>query len=244
MYGTKLLCTYKSTDAKQTKFYDTVFYGPTATVQTNDIFPLDTTLNQPYQNADARDKYELWPALYEKAYAEKFHQAGNDPCPMNGINWDSNPLVNLWNLTGCGNSTKREANMCIDPAIMVTEIKNRCSSGKTLYPMAIWVKSPLPANTDGAIRPDHTYSVLGHWTKETIEYIVLRDPKGQTVSTPLSPNCLLSGSWTLPDNFRYDCTTRVRTPGGPLTITLGNGIFAIRSTKVGDYFKAVAWAGP
>ena len=242
MYGVKLICIYTGTNPDQSKNYNVRFWtGPTTftDMASNDIFPLDTSQNQPYENAHSRDKYEIWPALYEKAYASKYHNAGNNPCPLNNGAWDVNPINPLKNLTGC------TVQKITDPAIYdyFTEIKNRCSSGKTLYPMAIWTKSSLPVNCDGAIRKGHTYSVLGHMTKDSTEYIVLRDPLGASLESPASPNCLMSGSWSISDNFKVYCHNLQRSAGGPHIVSLGNGKFALKSTKIEEYFEAFAWAG-
>jgi len=246
MYGVRLICIYLNTNTDKSKNYNVKFWtGPPPKPfnwPCKDVFPLDTLENQPYQNAHSRDKYEIWPALYEQAYASKYHGAGNNPCPLNNVAWDPNPINLLNNLTGC------TVHSITDPTKFdyFTEIKNRCASGKTLYPMAIWTKSQnkLPVGYDGAIRPDHTYSVLGHWTKDSTDYIVLRDPKGESLQSPTSPNCLLSGSWPISDHFKVYCDTSSRSWGGNHTVTLGNGKFALKSSKIEDYFVAFAWAGP
>lgn len=256
MESLRLACVYEKTNDDQSKNFNVKFGYPPIGVSISDTFPIDTGINQPYANAHARDKYELWPALYEKAYAMQFLAAGANPCPLpaflndpNSPNrWEATPLKPLWNLTGCGNSNRKEANFISDANSFdfFTEIKNRCSSGKTVYPMAMWTKSQnnLPGQVDGVIRPDHAYSVLGYKLVNNIEYLIIRDPKGVTVLDPASPNCILSGNVTFSKYFRLNCSTQARTDYGSLTVTLGNGVFGLAGTKIEDYFIGFAWAGP
>lgn len=257
MESLRLSCTYLNTNGNGSRNYSVAFWPAPLNVTVSDVFPLDTTCNQPYCNAHARDKLELWPALYEKAYAMQFHEAGADPCPLpsflNDVNspkrWDSNPLKTLWNLTGCGNSQEKKAYSISDSTKydFFQEIKNRCSLGKTVYPMAIWAKSQnlLPINADGAIKPDHVYTVLGHKFVNNVEYLILRDPRGVTVTNPPSPNCILSGNVTFNNNFRQNCSTQSRNYyNRSIIVTLGLGIFGLAGTKIEDYFQGFAWAGP
>jgi hypothetical protein len=257
MESLRLSCTYLKTNADKSRNYNVSFWPGPVNVPVSDVFPLDTLYDQPYCNAHARDKLEIWPALYEKAYAAKFHNAGENPCPLpqflNDINspnkWHSNPLKPLWNLTGCGNSQKQEAFFISDSNSydFFQEIKNRCNLGKTVYPMTAWVKPQnlLPNEVDGVIKPDHVYTVLGHKFVNNVEYLIIRDPTGVTVTNPPSPNCILSGNVTFNNNFRQNCSPISRNYyNRSITVPLGLGIFGLAGTKIEEYFQGFAWAGP
>lgn len=257
MESLRLSCTYLNTNGNGSRNYRVSFWPGPLNVTVSDVFPIDTSRDQPYCNAHARDKLEIWPALYEKAYAVQFHGAGEDPCPLpvflndstSPNRWNSNPLKPLWNLTGCGDRGTQQARSISDSGLydFFQEIKNRCTSGKTSYPMAIWTypQNKLPQNVDGVIKSDHVYTVLGHKYVNNIEYLILRDPRGVTVTNPASPNCILSGNVTFNNNFRQNCATQLRNYyNSNIIVTLGSGIFGIAGTKIEDYFEGFAWAGP
>jgi hypothetical protein len=187
---------------------------------------------------------EVWPCLYEKAYAKEFLQfdvTGTGCGNLHTALWPGNALPPLQHLS-C--YTTRSADY--DPVF--SDIKNLCSAPtandpnkKTKYPMAIWTLTGSAWNKDQMI-PDHTYSVLG--TKG--DYLVLRNPTGiirATGGTYTNNNVLISGTWVLNNNFSYQCPGRTVNPGGKSTINLGEaGVFAIHKDKLSTYFKKYGYA--
>lgn len=171
-----------------------------------------------YQCARSRTLYEIWPGLYEKAYAIAFHQASPDSCNFTAINWDGNANNALQNLSGCP-FREKSSNLS-------TEIISRCVDGKIKYPAVAWIQN-------------HCYTVLGQRSSDG--KIILRDPSLQNIP----PNAEQIGSWTLTNHFLWDCTTNTRVATMlSLTVNLGNGLFAMKTTDFDAYFAKVTYAGP
>ncbi|OPX73738.1 MAG: hypothetical protein A4E40_01561 [Methanoregulaceae archaeon PtaU1.Bin059] len=171
-----------------------------------------------YKCARSRTLSEIWPGLYEKAYAIAYHQASADSCDFTGIQWDGNPNNALQNLSGCPYRQKS--------ANLSTEIISRCVDGKIKYPAVAW-------------NQNHCYTVLGQRSSDG--KIILRDPSLQNIP----PNTEQIGSWTITNHFLWDCTINSRVATMlTLSVNLGNGLFAMRTGDVDTYFTNVTYAGP
>lgn len=200
---------------------------------------LDFGLPMPFQYAHSRTVSEIWPALFEKAYAIKYHgaQAGACVWPKPPVNWDGNPHNSLGNLSGCQpytfyKSQNNLGDLGITPyvkqtASIVNEILTRCSYSKTRYPMVAWNSA-------------HCYTVLGQMPDGKI---VLRDPTLQNIPA----GSTVAGNWTIYHNFLWDCrpnVNRILADQGQLDINLGNGIFAMTQNAMEAYFSNMSYAGP
>lgn len=178
---------------------------------------LDFSLPMPFKYAHSRVPSEIWPGLYEKAYAMKYFNAAAD-CDLSGVNWEYNPTNYLRNLSGC---TARLKN-----ANLSTEIINRCLGGKIKYPMVIW-------------NPNHCYTVLGQMPNNGP--IVLRDPSLQNIP----PNAITGLAWYITDHFLLNCSTSTRIASqGTFTLNLNNGVFGMTTANINQYFTNLTYAGP
>lgn len=200
---------------------------------------LDFELPVPFQYAHSRTLSMIWPALYEKAYAIKYHaaQAGTCVWPKPPVNWDGNPHSSLGNLSGCQPYTyyKNQNNLgglgisnYVKPtASIVNVILNRIYNSKTKYPMVAW-------------NPDHCYTVLGQMADGKI---VLRDPTLQNIPA----GSTIAGTWTIYHNFLWDCRPNINrqlADQNQLDTNLGSGIFAMTQNAAEAYFTNVSYAGP
>lgn len=203
------------------------------------IFSLDFGLPMPFQYGHSRTVSEVWPALYERAYAIKCHQAQANTCVWSEppVNWDGNPHNSISNLSGCQPYTfyKNQSNLgglgvsnyVKATTSIVNEILTRCSYSKTRYPMVAW-------------NPEHCYTVLGQMPDGKI---VFRDPTLQNIPA----GSTVTGTWTIYHNFLWDCRpsiNRMLADQRQLDINLGSGIFAMTQNAAEAYFSNMSYAGP
>jgi len=171
-----------------------------------------------YQCARSRTLSEIWPGLFEKAYAIKYHQASAESCDYTEINWDGNPNNALQNLSGC-QSRQKDADLS-------NEIIKRCYLGKTKYPTVAW-------------NQNHCYTVLGQRSSDG--KIVLRDPSLKN----LPPKADQLGNWAVQNHFLWDCSQNTKIVNIlNYSFNMGNGIFALTTAELDAYFSHVTYAGP
>lgn len=202
---------------------------------------LDFGLQMPFQYAHSRVMHisYIWPALYEKAYAIKYHgaQAGTCVWPNPPIKWDGNPHNSLGNLSGCQPYTYYKSqnnlgglgisNYIRATANIVDVILTRVYNNKTKYPMVAW-------------NPDHCYTVIGQMPDGKI---VFRDPTLQNIPV----GSTVAGTWNIYHNFLWDCrpnNNKMVADQLQLDINLGDGIFAMTQNAAEAYFSNVSYAGP
>jgi hypothetical protein len=207
---------------------------------TDDLW-LDPQLNPKQFGARSKTSTEIWPSIYEKAYA------GN-VCNISTYNGPGTAEDPLSRFSGCAKQGPR--------AVSFTEIKNsRCTMNKAKKPMVIHTKHDTGVNEGwDQIKIDHAYSILGHMQIGGIDHLVLRNPSGSIYpngttipasppNTNTNPNAVITGSWTVDDRV-YDCLGNFISSRGQKTINFGQqGIFAIKASVLGNYFSSYAFAG-
>jgi hypothetical protein len=219
--------------------YQITFFRPNAIYAVNRELWLDTTKNPPgFLYARSSNPVEIWPGIYEKAYAKRLNQ--NQPvCDMSDVEWGVNESTILGELTGCFPQ--------YFGAVNYNQIAGYTYQKKTVRPMVVWTRDNIgvPTGTDQMI-PNHTYTVLGVDTIGGQNYVVLRNPLGQTLQAA-GPNVITAGTWGGVNNSLYNCANPSRNvpiiPRPPTNIPYGNGIFAIRSAILPQYFTGMAFAG-
>lgn len=214
--------------------YAIKLFNPEKTYTVSKDLWLDTSINPP-GFIYARSSYagEFWPAIYEKAYAERLK--GQSICDMHQIPdiWTANEETVLGHILG-----KRIDNTL---AVSYGEVFPRFiyqAQKKIVRPMVVRTKPNIgvPDKTDQMIH-DHTYAVLGVHTAGGQNYLVLRNPLGVTYQSQ-GPNVITAGVWNGVSSalFNIDNPAKIKAIAGPvINIPFGNGIFAIKDTALADY---------
>jgi Calpain family cysteine protease len=169
---------------------------------------------------------EIWPAVYEKAFAKwKTNDLGDEPNygPIAG-GWPVQATTELTNLPGV---TKTCSAMTADD--IWNAVRANCVSMRTVNPMTAWTfcVSPSPVNYTGTgIYGYHAYTILGWAFVNNIRYIVLRNPWGH--NGPVIDS--LAGSWAAYDQTFWRSV--------PLN---SGGVFAIPVDTFKKYYWQFGW---
>jgi hypothetical protein len=191
-----------------------------------------------YQYARSSDPGETWPAVYEKAWVKfvtKDHGDTPDYLKIGG----GDPIGDLVALTGMNPNYK--STQGVSPHDIYQDVRAHSRGGDTFDPMAAWTYSsasaaPTPINYSNAnLVAWHIYSILGWQYGNGQEYIVLRNPWGNTEATLNTDN----GPWSAIDESflqTYELPTSWRTFNLPQ-----GGIFALRADTFQQYFQGYGW---
>jgi len=179
----------------------------------------------------------VWPSLYEKAYAKFILDTTSDEPPIDTL-LEHNPRAALWEVCNYNTGSLNTADVADEFATIRTRGNTGGSNGKTARAMVAWTyhdSGHLPAgySWDSLIVANHAYSILGV-TQVTIgeisnNCIVLRNPFGLSDITAA----------TAKTGVR-ECTPTWY-PGGFYFI---NGNFAITAAEFPKYFEGFAWRNP
>jgi hypothetical protein len=170
---------------------------------------------------------EIWPAVYEKAFAKwKTNDATDEPNygPIAG-GWPVQATCELTNFTGV---TKTCSAMTADE--IWTSVRANSLSYRTFNPMTAWTYcvTPAPVNYAGTgIVGYHAYTILGWAYVNATKYVVLRNPWGQNGPVINS----LQGSWAAYDQSFWRSV--------PLN---AGGVFAIPADTFKTYYWQFGWA--
>jgi hypothetical protein len=184
-----------------------------------------------YFYARSMETGEIWPAIYEKAYAKwKTGATGDRPEYPRIAGGD--PVRACSEITGLTRYYYATAGMSANDILM--QVKSNSVSCKTFNPMVAWTYSsasvaPGNINYDNAhLVANHAYSILGWHFANNVNYIVLRNPWGSYEAT----TDIVGGSWVA-----YDAPYHFG-PGFWRNITLGtnDGVFALTVDAFKRYF--------
>ncbi|KAF4978469.1 hypothetical protein FZEAL_5155 [Fusarium zealandicum] len=148
----------------------------TETVAVNYEIPINNSNNEPVY-CRSSDGADIWPSLYEKAFAKWITGSSSEHPDMTR--------------THCGDPIKAMAQMNgQDPHYYMTDkhaacsilglVRSNCVNFKTINPMAAWTYATGDMYRGSNIVANHAYSVLGYTIKGDKQYIVLRNPWGVT----------------------------------------------------------------
>ena len=135
---------------------------------------------------------EIWPAVYEKAFAKwKTSDATDEPNygPIAG-GWPVQATTELTNLTGVVKTCSS-----LTPDAIWSSVRSNCLSYRTVNPMTAWTfcVTPTPVDYSGTgIYAYHAYTILGWAFVNNIKYVVLRNPWGTNGAVINS----LAGTWS------------------------------------------------
>lgn len=149
--------------------------APTSMVEVTDKVPVDTNNNPIYCRDN--DKGEIWPAVYEKAYA-KWKTQNTTDLPNITITAYGDPVLAIAQIT---NKTPYYYNTAIlTPQAIFTVVTSNSLSFKTINPMTAWTYASGPQFSGSNIVANHAYTILGWANNNEKNYLVLRNPWGST----------------------------------------------------------------
>jgi hypothetical protein len=151
--------------------------GTTSQVEVTERINLMAS-NHGYQFGRSSESGEIWPAVYEKAFAKWRGNNTTDRPDMTSVNY-GDCVDASFNLTGLG-KTYYDNNAMTGHDIWQT-VRGNSLSRKTFNPMTCWTYGTAPAGLDygsANIVANHCYTILGWDYLNGAEYIVLRNPWG------------------------------------------------------------------
>lgn len=189
---------------------------------------VDSATNRPF-GCRSTDAGELWPCLYEKAFAKWIlHDTHDQPDITQTAYGDC--------VKACAQITGKNPVYWSNNSQTATQlyqlVRQHSAGGKTIYPMVAWTYATAPAGLNYStsnIVGNHCYTVLGWYYSVGKQYIVLRNPWGFT--EPAGPDTLQgvvtflqSGVWV------------------PISMIANDGVFAITDMSFKAYFQGIGVA--
>jgi hypothetical protein len=226
----------RATGTAQESFYDmiTFFEGSSKVlVEVTEKVPTNAAGNFIY--CRSTEDGEVWPAIYEKAYAKwRTGHSGDTPDLLTIAGGD--PVLAMAQLTGRSRNYYGTSSSSTDT--IYKRVRENSISRKTFNPMVAWTYSSGMASPDRVNYSDvnlvanHAYSILGWDYRNDKRYIILRNPWAQTEAS----TGILTGSWTAWDAPYY---------GGPgwwrtISLSQNDGVFGL---EVGIFKKYFAGLG-
>lgn len=218
----------RATNQGNADFVDRIdfFSGGLKSIEVSERVPLVKSTHA-WMYARSSEPGEIWPAVYEKAFAKwKTNDATDEPNygPIAG-GWPVQATTELTNLTG---TTKTCSAMTADD--IWAAVRANSLSYRTINPMTAWTfcATPSPVNYAGTgIVGHHAYTILGWAYVNNVKYIVLRNPWGHNGTVINS----LPGNWSA-----YEQTFWRSVP-----LNAG-GVFAIPAETFKKYYWQFGWA--
>jgi hypothetical protein len=199
-------------------------------IEVTDSVPLNTATGG-FIYCRSSEAGEIWPAVYEKAFAKL----------VTGISGDHPDIT----ATGWGDCVRATAQLnggqrfYYDTASrsgtdLWNIVRSNSLSYRTFNPMTAWTYSSGAASdkkivyADANIVASHCYTVLGWAYRDGVEYIILRNPWGNTEAT----TSVLTGNVWL-----YDISW-----WRPINLATVDGTFAISASAFKTYFAGLGVA--
>lgn len=207
----------------QQQFLDMIEFheaGRTSEVEVTEKLPLDSPGSR-YIFCRSREVGEIWPAVYEKAYAKWRTKDKGDTPDIRAIA-GGDPVAACRQLTGLTGYYFSCPAMSAQ-AIWKT-IRENSRGRQTFNPMVAWTYCSPPAGInykDAHIAGCHAYSILGWHYDNGREYVVADNPWGTFEATPSD-----SGSW-----YAFDKSFWRR-----IDLADNDGTFAIEASVFKKYF--------
>jgi hypothetical protein len=227
----------RATGTGQQDFVDMIEFFPGVGTKTDKIEVTEKVPMIPpstFIYARSSEPGEIWPAVYEKAFAKWKTKVTTDTPDIAKTAYGDpvGALVSLTGLTPYYFSNKQMAAHDIWQTVRANSI-----SAKTFNPMvaSTYGSAPSPdVNYSSAqIAANHAYSILGWSYVSNQEYIILRNPWGNYEST-LN---VTGGSWVAWDQPYYGGPGWWR----PINLPANEGIFSLRSDTFKKYFESFGY---
>jgi hypothetical protein len=218
----------RSTGSGQSEFVDRIEFHSNGvkSIEVTELLPLIQGTHA-WIYARSSEAGEIWPAVFEKAYAKwKTNDAGDQPDygPIAG-GW---PVVATTELTGLIGTTQTCSALSADD--IWNSVRGNSRTYRTVNPMTAWTfcQTPTPVDYTGTgIVAYHAYTILGWAYVNNIKYVVIRNPWGNNGPVINS----LPGTWAA-----YDQTFWRNVP-----LNAG-GVFAIPTDTFKKYYWQFGWA--
>ena len=221
----------RATGPSQPQFYNSInFYKPDTggtidkEIEVSDTVPVSNTSgNLIYCRSS--ESGELWPAIYEKAFAKLTTGTSSDHPDITATGW-GDPVYATAQLTG--NSRYYYGNSGKTGDQLWDIVRANSVSRRTVNPMTCWTYGTAPSGlsySSANIVGSHAYTVLGWDYRSGKKYIVLRNPWGQTEAT------VGVHSGTV---YMYDISW-----WRPIAMTNPDGVFAIEADIFQQYFAGM-----
>ena len=199
--------------------------APTRKVEVNDKTVFKTSNSLPVY-CRSSDSAEIYPALYEKAFAKWIIQTNSDKPDITKTAYGDpvKAMAQLNNKTPHYYYTNSRTG---DELYSI--VRSNSMSYKTIHPMVAWTYGSNSDYTGINIVGNHAYSVLGWAFKGIKKYFILRNPWG--VSEPLGMNTYQGVITCLDKSFWM-----------PVTTVGHNGVFAIEANAFKNLFAGLGVA--
>jgi hypothetical protein len=223
----------RRTGTHEQAFVDMVEFldnGSSKPIEVTERVPVTAGIHQ-FKFARSSEAGEVWPAVYEKAYAKMKTGVTSDRPEYPRIA-GGDPVRACAELIGGNRNYVFTSSKTADQ--LWTEVRKHSRGCRTFDPMVAWTYSSSAAAPDpdvdyAAMRivANHAYTLLG-WTYQGNEkYIVLRNPWG--THTPTQD--VLAGQWLAHDVSYWR----------PVGLS-NRGFFALKAPTFKKYFAGLGWA--
>jgi hypothetical protein len=210
------------------RFHDIDHGNAEVDVEVTEATLVSTSTGQPLY-CRSSEAGEIWPAVYEKAFAKWKTGTTSDYPDITATAWGDCVRASA-ELTGLGRHYYETASMSADD--LWNTVRANSLSGRTFNPMTAATYGSGDASPDHVNYADanlvaaHCYSVLGWAYESGQKYIVLRNPWGNTEATL----GVLGGT-----EWFYDVSW-----WRPIVLSNPDGVFALRADVFKSYF---GWLG-
>jgi hypothetical protein len=174
----------------------------------------------------SRDNGEIWPSLYEKAYAKWITRDNSDHPDITQTAF-GDPVKAMAQLNDrkphyyFTNSRNSED--------LVGLVRANCFSFRTINAMTAWTHASTQAYRGSNLVANHAYTVLGWAVQGENQYIILRNPFGVTEPAGLNAYPGLLGFF----NASF---------WSPINTINNNGVFALEASAFKNYFAGLGVA--
>ncbi|MDQ3941897.1 MAG: C2 family cysteine protease, partial [Actinomycetota bacterium] len=199
-------------------------------IEATDSVPLSTSTGG-FIYAQSSEAGEIWPAVYEKAYAKLKTGISGDHPDITATAWGDCVWATA-QLTGGKRYYYDTASRSGDE--LWNLVRANSLSYRTFNPMVCWTYSSGDASkkkvvySDANIVASHCYTVLGWAYRNGQKYIILRNPWGHTEATVGTLNETV---------WLYDISW-----WRPINLTTIDGTFAIEASSFKTYFAGIGVA--
>ncbi|MDX1412022.1 MAG: C2 family cysteine protease [Nitrospirales bacterium] len=196
-------------------------------VEVTDTVPLNASTNG-FIYARSSEPGEIWPAIYEKAYAKLKTGINGDHPDITATAWGDCVWATA-QLTGGSRYYYDTPSYSADA--LWDLVRANSMSYRTINPMTCWTYSSGDASgkkiiySDANIVASHCYTVLGWAYHNGRKYIILRNPWGNTEATVQTLNDTV---------WLYDISW-----WRPINLTAVDGTFAIEASAFKTYFAGI-----